>query len=172
MPTGWSSQVATRFLERWNPMLVVLRLSASLRRRGRVSPRHSRLAVLTFLLVVGSATACVRPGGTPSPEDEEAMLPVGPISAGVENLSQYNVTIYVVRGSLRRRVGEVAPLSKAEMQVPDMFTNDHGGFNLQVQVVGGPARYVSDTVAPQRGERLVLTVQNRIVNSSLMVQQP
>ena len=143
-----------------------------MRSRGRFHllncARRTAVACLVGCLV--AATACAHPGGALQSADEaEASLPVGPVPVSADNRSQYSVTVYAVRGSLRQRIGEVSSLSKAEMVIPESFTNDHGGVSLQVLQVGGPARFVSDRVDLQREQRVVLTIQTRIANSALTV---
>jgi hypothetical protein len=102
-------------------------------------------------------------------EDGESVA-VGPVQVSVDNQSQFNVTVYAVRATLRQRVGEAAPSSRSTLAVPASFTDDRGGFSLQVRVVGGSAQYVSDSFTPQHGDRLLLTVQSRIVNSTVVLR--
>jgi hypothetical protein len=124
----------------------------------------ARLALGMLLLAL---SACVHRTGAP---DEENELSVGPVPLTVDNRSQYAVSIYAVRGTVRQRVGEIAGTSQAQMVVPESLTNDHAGFALQVLQLAGPQRYVSDVVVPQRGDRLRLTVQIRLATSTLVVE--
>ena len=126
---------------------------------------------MTALLMSLAAGACVRPNtSTTTPAEEEAALPVGPIPLSVNNRSTYQVNIYAIRGTIRIRVGQATSLSRTELTIPESLTNDHGGFALQVLQIGGPLQFVSDNVAPQREERVVLTIQARIVNSALSIE--
>jgi hypothetical protein len=132
--------------------------------------RRRTLASILLALFVAGMSACVhRTSASPGEEDDAAAL-IGPVPLLVENRSQYHVTVYVFRGSLRQRVGAVAGNTRVEMTVPDMFTNDRGGLAVEVLQLAGPQAFVSDAVTPQRGERLVLTVQVRLATSMLVVE--
>lgn len=139
-------------------------------RERSVRPTAS-VALLSLMFVILAATACSgRRGGTATEQlDAEAMI-VGPVPVSVENRSQFIVNVFVVRGSLRQRLGEVPPSSTARLVVPVAYTNDRAGFSLQVRTVGSQSQFNSDQFAPQAGDGLLLTVLGRISNSTVVVQ--
>ena len=95
---------------------------------------------------------------------------LGPVVLQVDNRSTYDVIIYAVRGTLRRRIGSVAGVSQTTIKIPDTFTSDRGGVAIAAVRLAGNETYLSDSVVPQGGERLVLTVQPRVVDSALSVR--
>lgn len=120
--------------------------------------------------------ACGRPTSTPIPVSDStahaasAASEIGPIPVDVENRSSYDVIIYAVRGSLRRRIGSIAGVSHTTLTVPATFTVDRGVFAIAAVRLAGNESFVSDQISPQQGMRLVLTLQSRLVNSALAVQ--
>lgn len=95
---------------------------------------------------------------------------VGPIEVVIENRGTYEVAVYAVRGSIRRRLANVSPVSQVTAVLPTTFTDDRGGVAFYARPLAGNSSFTSNQVYPQAGERLVLTLQSRIIESTLSVR--
>ncbi len=142
----------------------------------RQHARAVRLALLTTHAVAAAACAHGGPAGPARPatiaatDSNATGAPRDRVVLQVENRSGFDVIIYAVRGTLRLRIGSVAAVSRATIKIPDTFTSDLGGLAVAAVRLAGSESYLSESVVPHAGERLVLTVQPRVVDSSLSVQ--
>lgn len=144
-------------------------------------PRHllRATALAATLAWVGpTATACSHPrpvttpaaGSATADTAQSARDVVGPVEVRIENRGTFEVVVYAVRGSIRRRLATVSPVSTAVAVVPSTFTDDRGGVQFYARPLAGNSSFTSDNVYPRTGDRLVLTLQSRIIESTLVVQ--
>lgn len=143
-------------------------------RARRAAVRASTLGVALLAVLVAVLAGCARrrhpeAAGTAAARDA-ALEPVGPIAVLVENRGVVDVVVYAVRGSVRQRLGNVPGTTRMALQVPAAFTLERMPFALFVAQLAGSETYASESVAPMPGMQLQLTVQPRLVTSSLIVQ--
>lgn len=93
-----------------------------------------------------------------------------PVPLDVDNSYKSDVTIYLARGGLRRRLGTVPPNSRRQLVVPAAYVNDQGGFVLVADPVAGGQGITSQSVVVHAGQRLVWTLESRLSRSVLAVQ--
>lgn len=149
---------------------------------SHTSARRSSRPGLTFgmpLCIVAAcwaavALGCARPRRPPVPTVHSAVpdltARVGSIPVDVDNRSSFDVLVYAVQGSTRRRLGSVAGVSRTTMTVPAGFTSGGGTFAIAAVRLAGTESFLSEQISPLPGIRLVLTLQSRLVNSALAVQ--
>lgn len=142
--------------------------------------RTRHLGAALLVAVLASSDACTRraprpqatPGG-PRAEGADSGTSVAAraraIPLDVENNYRADVTVLLVRGQQRRRLGTVPPNSRRRLQIPETFAADQGGFSLFADPVAGGESVSSQTVVARAGQRLVWTLESRLSRSVLVV---
>ncbi|MGQ0562704.1 MAG: hypothetical protein ACT443_12620 [Gemmatimonadota bacterium] len=87
----------------------------------------------------------------------------------VENNNWSDVTIYLVRGSMRTRVGSVVALGKAQFNIPAAYVVGTLDITLAADPIGSNDSYVSPPIQVFPGARLALTVGNQLRLSNFAV---
>jgi len=137
--------------------------------------RETRPAALLAAVAL-AAGACrtagrERPGAqTAQPADSTVQEQARAIPLDVQNNYRADVTILLVRGGQRRRLGTVPPSSRRLLLVPASFAGDQGGFALLADPVAGSGSVLSQTVVVRAGQRLVWTLESRLSRSVLAVE--
>ena len=129
--------------------------------------RHTVLRSLLLVTVaLSGATAC-RPKSdepsTPAPDPET------PVLVEVESHFQGDVTIYLVRGNLRQRLGLVTALSSEAFSFPWRRVTSGGNNRLMAYPIAGAASYLSDPFDLQAGQWIKWTLMADLGRSSLAV---
>lgn len=123
-----------------------------------------KIAVLLVGIASGSLAACSRgptPGRVPAPDDPGTRVTV-------DNNNWLDVVVYAVRSGARFRLGMVPGLSSETLRVPPGLGVD-GTVSLLVDPIGSNIMYATDQITVAPGQRVELTVRNRLSMSSFSV---
>lgn len=154
-------------------------LTSSPLRRGAFGARGTPArfaAAIGVAALASTACAHARPGGATPPataagDSAKALTAaVGPIPVEIDNRSSLDAVVYAVRGSIRQRLGTVAAVSRLSAVLPSSLTDDRGGVAFQAHHLAGNRSFTTDRIVPQPGERLVLTLQTRLDQSTVEVR--
>ena len=130
-------------------------------RAVRASLSHAAVALAALALV-----GCGRKTdgeSTPSPN------PDAPVLVEVESHFQGDVTVYLVRGGLRQRLGLVTALSTQTFTFPWRWVVSGGNNRLMAYPIAGAESYFSDPFDLQSGQWLKWTLMADLGRSSLAV---
>ena len=119
-------------------------------RRTRVHTRFAFVAGLTALLAVNSCRS-TGGGGAPSAARSEAFV-------RVENRSMLDMTIYVLRGGERRRLGLVNALSTQVLPIPSVLVEGSGVLRFLADPIGGSRTPVSEEIFVRNGDVVQLII--------------
>jgi len=108
--------------------------------------------------------ACAGQRGKPG--DDQVEAPATLLS--VENRHWSNVTVYVLRGGARARIGTVTSMRTETFVIPAVLVGSVVELRLIADPVGGEP-YVSDAVTVGPGERIDFRIANNLVHSSLSI---
>jgi hypothetical protein len=142
-----------------------------------MAAQHRVRRALPFLgLALLAAGACARPvrtgtdtGTEPGAAAEPAQTPLRDVPVRVENNSRSDVVVYVVRGSVRTRLGTVTPATSQTFTISGAIIGDQGGISLLADPVAGGRSLLSQNVYVRPGQRLVWTLESRLDRSLLAV---
>ncbi len=95
--------------------------------------------------------------------------PNSPVPVEIENHYMGDVTIYLVRGSLRQRLGMVSALGTASYSFPWRWLSQSGSSRLLAAPIAGPRGYFSDALILQPGQVIRWTLQAGLDRSSMSV---
>ena len=119
-------------------------------RRTRVHTRFALAAGLTALL---AATSCRSTGGGAAPATERSEAFVR-----VENRSMLDMTIYVLRGGERRRLGLVNALSTQVLSIPSVLVEGSGVLRFLADPIGSSRTPVSEEIFVRNGDVVQLII--------------
>ncbi len=80
----------------------------------------------------------------------------------VDNNNWQDMTIYVMRGAARARLGSVRGMSKADFKITDTMVNGLGEVRIIADPVGSDRTYVSPVINVIPGSRVALTLQSHL----------
>src|SRR5690606_1944265 len=129
------------------------------RRRGRRTT-----AVLAAALIAAHA-ACF---GSRQKDGDSGPAPNNELIVAVQHNNWSDVTIYVLQGGRRVRLGTIAANARAVLTLPGAF-GGAGAFRLVRDPLGRTA-YVTDAMAVRRGDVLDLVIENKLRLSSWRVR--
>jgi hypothetical protein len=87
----------------------------------------------------------------------------------IENHFMGDVTIYLVRGNLRQRLGMVTALGTATFSFPWRWLSHSGSSRLMAYPVAGARAHLSDPLILQPGQWIKWTLQADLDRSSMAV---
>lgn len=125
-------------------------------------PRTIALAALVCILVLPSCALWKS-----SAEEEESTAET---VLTVENRHWSNVTVYVMRGSARVRMGTVTSMNTHRFVVPAVIVNNVVDIRLIADPVGAEP-YTSEPVTIGPGDHLEFRLTHNLVQSSVWVWQ-
>jgi hypothetical protein len=111
------------------------------------------LALAGGLFALLTVAACKSTGGSGAPTTHRAEAFVR-----VENRSMLDMTVYVVRGSERRRLGLVNALSTQMLSIPSVLVNGSGVLRFQADPIGGSRTPVSEEIFVRDGDVVQLII--------------
>jgi hypothetical protein len=113
---------------------------------------------------------CISHRGKKEQKAEAPRAAPAPIPLTVDSRFREDVTVYVLRGTQRTRLGVVTALTTQAFLIPATFSGDAGGFRLVADPAGSRrSAYTSEGVVAQPGQRLVWTLESRLGRSMLGV---
>ena len=118
-------------------------------RRAHSHTPLTRLAAMVALFAAASCTSTARRG--PAPQRSEAFV-------RVENRSMLDMTIYVVRGGERRRLGLVNALSTQTLSIPSVLVEGSGVLRFQADPIGGSRTPISEEIFVRNGDVVQLII--------------
>jgi hypothetical protein len=117
------------------------------------------------LLVLLMAAGCRKRDAEVSPAPD----PNTPVPVEIENHFMGDVTIYLVRGNLRQRIGMVTALGSATFSFPWRWLSQSGSSRLMAYPVAGARVHMSDPLILQPGQWIKWTLQADLDRSSMAV---
>jgi hypothetical protein len=123
--------------------------------------RKFGLCLLVLLMVAG----CRKRDAEVSPAPD----PNTPVPVEIENHFMGDVTIYLVRGNLRQRIGMVTALGSATFSFPWRWLSQSGSSRLMAYPVAGARVHMSDPLILQPGQWIKWTLQADLDRSSMAV---
>lgn len=112
------------------------------------------LALAAGLVALLTLASCKSTGGgaaAPAVHRAEAFV-------RVENRSMLDMTIYVVRGAERRRLGLVNALTTQLLSIPSVLVNGSGVLRFQADPIGGNRAPVSEEIFVRDGDVVQLII--------------
>ena len=97
-----------------------------------------------------AATACAG-GRRPAPHRERTAVIV-------DNRGYTDMTIYVVSGTRRTRIGNAGGLTKTELTIPEFSIGNGGSISFVADPIGGNRSSFSTEVYIRAGETITLTI--------------
>lgn len=96
---------------------------------------------------------------------------VGPeeTTVRVENNNWDNMTVYVVRGSARHRLGMVTSMNAETFRIPAAFMSGTEAVRLVADPIGSSNTYVTPSVQVKPGEQIEFDIENHLAISSVSV---
>jgi hypothetical protein len=88
----------------------------------------------------------------------------------VTNNNWSDVRVYLVRNTLRVRLGMVTSASSASFNVPSTLMGPAATVHLEVRPLAASQRYVTPPLQVTAGQRIDFTVQNHLAISSVIVR--
>jgi hypothetical protein len=128
-----------------------------------------RLSVIAWCVVHPLATVgCARHQSAAA--SATAVEPRSPIPLRVTNSNWSDVRIYVVRGTLRVRLGTVTTNSTVDFTIPADFLSGAGNVTLLATPVAGSGSWSTPLPAISTGDEFELVVENVLQYSHLVVR--
>lgn len=118
-------------------------------RRAQSHTPLTRMAAIVALFVVASCASTARRG--PAPQRFEAFV-------RVENRSMLDMTIYVVRGGDRRRLGLVNALTTQTLSIPSVLVAGSGVLRFQADPIAGRRTPISEEIFVRNGDVVELSI--------------
>ncbi len=114
---------------------------------------HTPLALAAGLVALLTLAGCKSTTGAGAPVGHRPEAFVR-----VENRSMLDMTIYVVRGAERRRLGLVNALTTQLLTIPSVLINGSGVLRFQADPIGGSRAPVSEEIFVRDGDVVQLII--------------
>lgn len=102
-------------------------------------------------------------------ETRPAPDPNAPVPVEIESHFMGDVTIYLVRGSMRQRLGMVTGLGTAEFTFPWRWLSQSGTSRLMAYPIAGARAQLSEPLIVQPGQWIKWTLEADLTRSSMAV---
>lgn len=113
--------------------------------------RHGLIAAISLTLAFCGRTAST---GTPEPDGQTYLV--------VENQSTLQVTVYVLRGAQRQRIGTAAALRTTRLRIPDNLVFGVTSLRFEVDPLGSADTPISEQITVVAGEEIRLRIPSTI----------
>jgi hypothetical protein len=130
-----------------------------------VRPTWAARTAGLFLLVALTVLGCRKRDAETRPAPD----PNTPVPVQIESHFMGDVTIYLVRGSLRQRLGMVTALGSAEYTFPWRWLSQSGTSRLMAYPIAGARAQLSDPLILQPGQWIKWTLEADLDRSSMAV---
>jgi hypothetical protein len=127
--------------------------------------RRACKAVVVLLLAL-SVNAC---GATHSASTADAPRRA-PTTVQVTNNNWSDMVIYVIRSTMRVRLGMVNSMNTTTFQLPASVSGPTTTVRLEANPIGSPQPYLTPAVNVWPGQQIELTIQNHLAVSSVAVR--
>ena len=115
---------------------------------------HQTLAAAAAALAMAAYAPATEQAGIGSHESQTTLH--------VDNGNWAEMTIYVMRGVARTRLGSVRGMSKADFRITDTMVNGLGEVRIIADPVGSERTYVSGIIHVVPGSRVDLKLQSHL----------
>ena len=122
---------------------------------------HRYFAVAAFVILGACAPATEQTRGQHAANSGTTLM--------VQNENWNDVTIYLLRGTTRMRIGSVVAMGKAEFKLPAAYVVGVSDVTLQAAPVGSNESYISPAIMIFPGAQLALTVGSALRLSNFAV---
>ena len=112
----------------------------------------TRIRFAAGVMLLMTAAGCRSTGG-PAPSGQRAEAFVR-----VENRSMLDMTIYVVRGGERRRLGLVNALTTQVLPIPSVLVEGSGVLRFLADPIGGSRTPISEEIVVRNGDVVQLMI--------------
>jgi hypothetical protein len=112
-----------------------------------------KLSLLVVLLLGIVLAGCSVPNRTGSPRETPPTTNVR-----VENRNFLDMTVYVLQGTRRVRLGTATGVSTTVLRIPDNLLFGTTSLRFQMDPIGGNATPISHEVATQPGDEIILII--------------
>jgi hypothetical protein len=119
--------------------------------RHALSRRGVSLAVALMTLLALAGCRSTREGGRPPEARAESFV-------RVDNRSMLDMTVYVLRGGERRRLGLVNALSSQMLAIPSVVIDGSGVVRFLADPIGANRTPVSEEIVVRHGDVVQLTI--------------
>ena len=135
-----------------------------MKRREKVLTTALALVLLGFSVPALNAQAPM-PGQDTGVERTER----GPTTLRIENHNWLDARVYVISGSMRRRIGTVTGLTSQEFALPSDVSVAGRDFQIAIAPIGSRAVHYSSRVIFSPGDFIEFQIENNLALSSLRV---
>ena len=143
-------------------LIPVMRAMRAIRAvRARRTARIVGLSLMVALTLLGCRKRDAETGPAPDPNT--------PVPVEIESHFMGDVTIYLVRGSLRQRLGMVTALGTAEYSFPWRWLSQSGSSRLMAYPIAGARAHLSESLIVQPGQWIKWTLEADLTRSSMAV---
>ena len=130
-----------------------------------MSARRAGRAVGLSLLMALTVLGCRKRDAETRPAPD----PNTPVPVEIESHFMGDVTIYLVRGSMRQRLGMVTGLGTAEFTFPWRWLSNSGTSRLMAYPIAGARAQLSEPLIVQPGQWIKWTLEADLIRSSMAV---
>jgi hypothetical protein len=122
---------------------------------------RNNLAIAASALMIGACAPAVQQsaGNHSNPQ----------ATVAVRNDNWLDITVYLVRGVQRVRLGSVTSMSNAEFRIPQQYVLGVSDVTFQADPIGSRETYVSPPIQVYDGARVQLKIENQMRLSSFAV---
>jgi hypothetical protein len=122
---------------------------------ARPTTAHLLRVALVALLTLAAAPAC---RSNPGANDTEAPAPAPKTTLQVENRSFNDMTVYVLRGSQRIRLGTATGNGTTRFTIPPHLIFGATSLQFLADPIGGSQRPVSESIVVSAGDEISLQI--------------
>lgn len=118
-----------------------------------------------------AACGCARRQPTPelASAADSSEVPAGPASLEVENLSYFDVNIFVIQGSRNWRMGMVTATRTTRFKLtPEMI--GRGPIQIYAEPIGSPKRLRSEEIPIRAGETLSWAINSELRDARVIIR--
>jgi hypothetical protein len=122
---------------------------------------RNRLALAAVALMLGACAPAVQQSAGQHTNPQA--------SVAVRNDNWLDITVYLVRGAQRVRLGSVPSMSNAEFRIPQQYVLGVSDVTFQADPIGSHETYTSPPIQVYEGARVQLKIENQMRLSSFAV---
>ncbi|HEX8431783.1 MAG TPA: hypothetical protein VF625_10860 [Longimicrobium sp.] len=120
------------------------------------------------LPVLALALAGCAPGAAPAPSPSDG-TPAAGVTVEVTNANRSDVTVYVMRGAARSRLGMVVSGNTTRFPLRDARIELLGDIRLHAEVIGSDAQFTTPRIAVRPGDTIFLRLEAMLHTSQATV---
>jgi hypothetical protein len=117
--------------------------------------RHTRMFTIAALVISAAAAIACRPKAVGTSAADGADTATNIV---VDNRGFHDMTIYVIEGSARRRLGTATGLSKTRFPIPRTIVGNGREMQFLADPIGGSRNSVSHSIFVSPGDQVGLTI--------------